>query len=224
MKRVILLSLSIILAACNSTSVPPAPDDPFYAPILPEPKGDQVVNSGSLYITNYSNNLYSDARAHRVGDIITVMLKESTQASKSANTELTKDSSYTLAPVIGPDGGATFNGNPFQVTTDSASEFTGDSKADQSNSLNGQISVNVLRVLSNGNLIIRGEKWLTLNNGKEYVRLTGLVRPQDIAYDNTVDSFKVANARIEYSGTGAHKDTQMPGWLTKVFNSVFWPF
>ena len=106
----------------------------------------------------------------------------------------------------------------------STSDFKGDSKADQSNSLTGDISVNVLRVMSNGNLVIRGEKWLTLNTGKEFIRLTGVIRAEDIDSRNTVESTKIANARIEYSGTGATHGGQGPGWLTRFFNGVLWPF
>jgi flagellar L-ring protein precursor FlgH len=83
--------------------------------------------------------------------------------------------------------------------------------------------VHVLKVLPNGNLMIRGEKWLTLNNGDEYIRLTGVIRPKDINSNNTILSTKVANARIQYAGTGSFADANEQGWLTKFFNSSWWP-
>ncbi len=72
--------------------------------------------------------------------------------------------------------------------------------------------------------MIRGEKWLTLNNGDEYIRLTGVIRSKDINSNNTILSNKVANARIQYAGTGSFADANEQGWLIKFFNSTWWPF
>ena len=102
--------------------------------------------------------------------------------------------------------------------------FKGQAKAGQSNSLRGNISVSVVRVLPNGNLSVRGEKWLMLNEGNEYIRITGLVRSEDVNADNTVSSQRVANARIQYSGTGDFANTQERGWLSKFFNGPYSPF
>ncbi|WP_348729227.1 flagellar basal body L-ring protein FlgH [Rheinheimera texasensis] len=213
------------LASC-ATYVPEAfPDDPAFAPLPPEPAAKPVLNTGSLYANGLSNGLYSDNKARREGDIITVVLKENTQASKKAKTEFGKDSSNSIDPMVGLGGrNVSVAGNSLQLGVNSSSEFKGDSKADQSNSLVGDISVNVLRVMANGNLVIRGEKWLTLNTGKEYIRLTGVIRPEDVDSRNTVESTKIANARIEYSGTGATHGGQGPGWLTRFFSSALWPF
>jgi len=106
----------------------------------------------------------------------------------------------------------------------SSNEFEGDAQANQSNNLSGNISVTVIRVLPNNNLIIRGEKWLTLNNGDEYIRLTGIVRPADVNPANEVLSTKIANARIQYSGTGQFAKAQNRGWLGQFFLSTIWPF
>ena len=117
----------------------------------------------------------------------------------------------------------TINGNTIDLGLNQTSSFTGEADADQSNSLTGSISVNVIQVLTNGNLIVRGEKWITINNGDEFIRLTGMIRPQDISADNQIKSIKVANARIQYSGTGSFADTQKMGWLARFFNSSWWP-
>lgn len=217
--------VTLLLSGCASVEQAKVlPNDPDFAPILPEMEEEPIVPTGSLFKPNYVNNIYSDSKAHRVGDIISVVLNESTQAQKSAKSEVTKENSGGLNPIIGLGGGpVTLDGQSIQFGYNQTTEFAGDAKADQGNSLSGNISVHVLRVLANGNLMIRGEKWMTLNNGDEYVRLTGVIRAQDISSTNTIDSGKVANARIQYSGTGTFADAQEQGWLTQFFNSSWWP-
>ena len=154
--------------------------------MYPEPNMEPVVATGSLFSTQLSNDLYADKKALRTGDIITVKLQESTQATKAAKTETDKETDASLDPVIGLGGlPVNIGGDSIQFGIGSDSSFKGDSKSNQSNSLVGDISVNVMRVLPNGNLVIRGEKWLTLNTGEEFIRLEGLVRPQDVNADNT---------------------------------------
>lgn len=219
------LLITQISACSNTVELSKAlPNDPDFAPILPEEEEFAIIPTGSLFKKNYVNNIYSDSKAHRIGDIISVILEESTQANKNAKTELKKENSSTLDPVIGLGGTAvTVNGQSLQFGINQNSNFKGDSKADQGNSLSGNISVHVLKVLPNGNLMIRGEKWITLNNGDEYIRLTGIIRSKDINSNNTILSNKVANARIQYAGTGSFADANEQGWLTKFFNSSWWP-
>ncbi len=223
-----LLTISIVAllaSGCASTDqAKTLPDDPDFAPILPEMEDEPLVPTGSLFKLNYVNNIYSDSKAHRVGDIISVILSESTQAQKNAKTEMKKENSATLSPITGFGGvPVNFKDKAIQFGYDQESDFKGDSKANQGNSLSGNISVHVLRVLPNGNLMIRGEKWMSLNNGDEYIRLTGVIRPQDINSNNTVTSSKVANARIQYAGTGTFADVQEQGWLSSFFSSSWWP-
>jgi len=225
-KRLAIALLIAQISACSNTVElsKALPNDPDFAPILPEEEEAAIIPTGSLFKENYINNIYSDSKAHRVGDIIAVILSENTQANKNAKTELKKESNSVLDPVIGLSGlPVTLNGESFQFGINQNSKFKGDSKADQGNSLSGDISVHVLRVLPNGNLMIRGEKWITLNNGDEYIRLTGVIRPKDINSNNTIVSTKVANARIQYAGTGSFADSNEQGWLTKFFNSSWWP-
>lgn len=200
-------------------------EEPFFAPVMPEVPTEEVVATGSLYQAGWSNGLYSDSKARRVGDIITVILMENTQASKTAKTETKKETDASLSPLVGLNGLApTIGGNTLELGIESDGTFKGDAKSDQSNSLSGEISVHVLRVLPNGNLIIRGEKWLTLNTGQEFIRLTGIVRAQDISAENTVESTRVANARIAYSGKGSLAEANEAGWLSRFFMSSMWPF
>jgi len=219
------LLISQLSACSNTVELSKAlPNDPDFAPILPEEEEEAIIPTGSLFKENYVNNIYSDSKAHRVGDIIAVILSESTQANKNAKTELKKETNTVLDPLAGLGGTpVTIKGQTLQFGINQNSKFKGDSKADQGNSLSGNISVHVLRVLPNGNLMIRGEKWLTLNNGDEYIRLTGVIRPKDINSNNTIVSNKVANARIQYAGTGSFADANEQGWLTKFFNSSWWP-
>ena len=112
------------------------------------------------------------------------------------------------------DGVPIFSGN---LSGDQA--FSGEGWSTQSNRLDGSVTVTVVEQLPNGNLFVQGEKWLTLNQGKEFVRVSGIVRPVDILADNSVSSEKVANARIEYAGKGALADANRMGWLARFFNS-----
>jgi len=220
----VLLAVSL-LAGCKSTSPEQVKaNDPFYAPSIPVIIKDEIAVNGSLFSASLANSLYSDVKARRVGDIITVNLSENTNASKSAGTTSSKESSVNLDPIVGLGANPLRIGNQaIQLGMDSSNEFTGDAQASQSNSLNGNISVTVVEVLPNQNLIIRGEKWLTLNNGDEYIRLTGVIRPADIAPTNEINSNKIANARIQYSGTGSFARAQEKGWLTQFFSSTWWP-
>lgn len=221
-----LLALVLLsLCACDATvSQTVQADDPYYAPNAVIMKKEAIASTGSLFTASLANSLYSDVKARRVGDIITVTLQESTAATKSAGNSSSKEAVSTLNPLIGLGGAAINIGSQaIQMGIDSSNEFTGDSQASQSNSLQGNISVTVVEVLPNQNLIIRGEKWLTLNNGDEYIRLTGVIRPADIAPTNEIESNKIANARIQYSGKGSFARAQEKGWLTKFFSSSWWP-
>ncbi|UPW20150.1 flagellar basal body L-ring protein FlgH [Agarivorans sp. TSD2052] len=224
MYKLIVLAGCVAMAGCASVNNTVVPDDPAYAPVYPEDVAVESRITGSLFTEDRANNLYSDKKAHRVGDIIVVTLAESTQASKSASNELAKDKTLNLNQITVPGGVATIGGNPIELGLSQDSDFSGEADAAQSNSLAGNISVNVVQVLANGNLIISGEKWLMLNNGNEYIRLTGIIRPEDVAPDNSIMSLRIANARIQYGGTGDFANTTEQGWLSQFFNSQVWPF
>ena len=200
----------------------PVPDDPSYAPVPASALRSGEMVTGSIYQVNRNFSMYGDQVALNIGDILTVTLQENTSSSKSADTSYDKDDEVTFNE-------ATILGNVIQkhglslLTNPSFGRaFDGKASSDQSNSLSGSISVTVSEVLPNGVLRIQGEKWLRLNQGDEYIRLTGLVRPQDISTDNTVPSSKVADARIAYGGTGEFDDVNRQGWLSRFFNSEWW--
>lgn len=225
MKQIAWVLLTCVLAGCQSTSdYRPLPNDPFYAPVVPEMPQHKVAEDGSIFQPAVASSLFSDVKARRVGDIITVMLRENTSANKSSGTTTSKENAINLNPITGLGGNnVNIGGESIQLGLNSTNEFTGDAQANQSNNLNGSISVTVVKVLPNQNLMVRGEKWLTLNNGDEYIRLTGIVRPADISPDNEIMSTKIANARIQYSGTGSFANAQKKGWLTRFFSSEWWP-
>ncbi|WP_412503588.1 flagellar basal body L-ring protein FlgH [Shewanella indica] len=224
MKPLFLIIPALFMGACSSTQNKPIADDPYFAPVYPEAPPTRIAPTGSIYQDSQASSLYSDLRAHRVGDIITVVLVESTQAKKSVGNKIKKGSDMSVNPLYMGGNNVTIKGNPLDFRYGDSMDTNREADADQSNSLSGQISANVMQVLGNGNLVIRGEKWITINNGDEFIRVTGIIRPQDITPENTIDSPKVANARIQYSGTGTFAESQKVGWLSQFFLSDWWPF
>jgi flagellar L-ring protein precursor FlgH len=195
------------------------PDDPQYAPVRAQAMMQRDLETGSIYQVSRNYNFYGDTVALNVGDVLTVTLSESTRASKNAETSITKDSDISLTEpnILGR------NQLGLATSIEQQRDFQGAAEADQSNSLAGSITVTVTEVLPNGVLRIRGEKWLSLTNGEEYIRLTGLVRPQDIKPDNTLASNRIADARIAYGGTGDFDQANQMGWAGRFFNSEWWP-
>ncbi|HDZ57764.1 MAG TPA: flagellar basal body L-ring protein FlgH [Pseudomonas xinjiangensis] len=221
--RVAVLTVTFsALTAC--VQAPPRADDPAYAPVLPRTPMPQELNNGAIYQPGFEVSLYDDRKANRVGDIITITLEERTAARKSADNEIDKSSSVSIAnpTLFGNVVGA--KGLDLGVSMGGERSFEGEAEANQSNSLTGSITVTVVEALPNGILRVRGEKWITLNNGDELIRISGLVRSDDISTDNTVPSTRVADARIAYSGTGAFANASQPGWLSQFFLSPLWPF
>jgi flagellar L-ring protein FlgH len=225
MKKFVLalaLSQAILLQGCALDTFSEKPDDPKYAPALPEEDYTNAVPTGSIYNPfTLNNGMYSDTSAHKVGDIISVTLEEKTSASKKAATDLSKKDTNSFGDITLGSKKLHYKNLTPTLSSSNSSTFDGSAKANQSNSLSGQISVSVVKVYSNGNLQVQGEKWLMLNNGNEYVRVTGLIRPADISSDNTVSSQRIANARIQYGGTGDFAETQERGFLSRLFNSAF---
>jgi len=213
------LAISVLTGCVNKA---PKPDNPHFAPVEPAAYTPVQPSNGSLYTANMSMNLYGDGRAYRVGDIISVQLEERTQSSKSASTSADKSSSVAIAGGTAFGQDLAIGGLPLSANFSGNSGFSGDGASDMSNSLSGQITATVHEVRPNGTLLVRGEKWLTLNQGDEYIRVSGIVRPQDIDASNTISSTRLADARIAYSGTGSVHDTNTMGWLAKFFISPMW--
>lgn len=222
MNVLLLGSCVVLMAGCVNKA--PKPDNPYYAPVqMPSFETPKPIN-GAIYQASTSRDIYSDGRAHRVGDIITINLTERTQSSKQSSTSLDKSTNVNLSAPTVMGSPVTIGGRELSAGLSSNSGFEGDSSSDMRNQLSGNITATIHEIYPNGVMLVRGEKWLTLNQGDEYIRISGLVRPQDIAADNTLDSTRLADARITYSGTGATADVNVMGWLGRFFISALMPF
>ena len=220
--RLLATAALLALAGC---AMHPSRDDAEWAPTLPaQPDVAAAPADGAIYHDAQGMELFADPRAHRAGDILTIVLVESTQASKKASTSTSKTDKADLgAPTI-LGKGLTLNGNPANIGLDGERSYDGSGSSSQSNQLTGQITVTVAQRLSNGNLIVRGEKWLTINLGQEQMRIAVIKRPQDNNPDNTVPSTRVADARISYTGRCTLADAYTRGWLSRFVISKWMPF
>ena len=189
-----------------------------FEPMYPQemPLVETNNRSGTIFNATRGNLFSMESRAQMVGDIITVQFAESFQATKSQNAATAKsnDSSISLPTALGTPELSTKLGSSL------ANTFSGSGSSAQSNSLNGQVSVHVVRVFQNGNLEILGQKKLTLNNGDEYIRVHGIVRPKDINEKNIVSSDRIANANIQYIGAGDIAASGKKGWYSKILDTI----
>jgi flagellar L-ring protein precursor FlgH len=225
MKRITPFLAALLIAAATmqgcTTVIGVQPGQ--YPPALPPQPVAQPPANGTGYQANTALSLFDDVKARRIGDTVTIVLNERTQASKSASTDASKDSAFDSGTPIFLGDAVTRNGDDvLNNSWETEQSFEGEGSSSQSNRLDGSITVTVADVFPNGNLLVRGEKWLTLNQGEEYVQIQGIVRPADIGTDNRVPSFKVADARITYSGNGAIADANKPGFLSRFFMKI-WP-
>lgn len=215
--------LVFLLGGC-ATAPEPKPGNPFYAPVLMPERPPKPATDGSLYSEDSVINLFGDSKASRIGDLITIVLSEQTVSNKSANVGVGKSSEVSLPSPTILGGAVTLNGRTLESNFAQERDFNGEADAAQSNSLRGNITVTVVDVWPNGTLVVRGEKWMTLNRGSELIRISGLVRPDDVNNDNEVVSTKIANAQITYTGTGELAASQKMGYMSRFFNSGYWPF
>lgn len=200
------------------------PNDPAYAPPVPQTQIPPQNDTGGIYQSGYESRLFEDRRAIRVGDMITIRLVEKTSSSKDASTKTKKESKTDMSNPTTLGMTPRTNQINLSETENSKRNFDGQASSSQNNQLSGTITVSIYEVLPNGYLKVRGEKWLNINRGDEYVRLTGIVRPDDLDDTNSVNSDRVGDVRISYSGTGEVAQSNATGWLGKFFSSVFWPF
>jgi flagellar L-ring protein precursor FlgH len=218
------LAAALILALLPGCSTVPRPDEKFGA-TLPEEEQVKLEPDGAIYHTGHDVPLFENTVAHRVGDVLTITLQEQTNASKSATTTTKKTTTENMAAPTLLGVPLTVKGNNIlNNNLNDATTFDGEGASAQSNVLTGFISVTVAKRLANGNLFVRGQKWITINQGREYVRIQGIVRPIDIAPDNSVLSTQVSDAVIAYGGQGTLADANTKGWLARFFDSKWMPF
>ena len=220
------LTLLAVLQGCASqepvlSSLSPSPD---FAPVYPLAKDQTSPATGGIYGNRQSDAWFGRGRNYQIGDLITVMLNESTQADRSQKTDISRDASNTALP----KGASTLLGNvhPFfdGLNMNAAKTASaGKGSAAQAASLTGSVTVTVTEILANGNLVVRGEKKLGLSEGTEVIQVAGVIRPQDIGPNGTVQSLRLANAQISYRGSGDLANASKPGWGTSALLKI-WPF
>ncbi|MBI5920416.1 MAG: flagellar basal body L-ring protein FlgH [Betaproteobacteria bacterium] len=221
MKNSALLLALTLLAGCATHTVPPTSvAQPMTA--RPELRSASVSQNGSIYNIASMRPLFEDRRARFIGDTITINIAEKTSASKNSENKTSRSQSIDAA--IPSVVGLPFKG--VQGTALSASntnEFDGKGQNTSANDFTSSITVTVIEVLSNGNLLVSGEKQIGLKEGEEFIRFSGVVNPTTITATNTVQSTQVADARIEYKANGFIDSAQAMGWLGRFFLSVL-PF
>lgn len=207
------------LAACNT--VPPTN---VHQPMSARPAPAPAVQAlpGAIFQASYSSPLFENKRARNVGDTLTIQISERTNAARTGSTTAERSQSNSFSvPLLAGLPGKSFLNAGLQASSDSSFDGSGDSSA--TGTFTGTITVTVIELLSNGNLLVSGEKQIGLNHETEYIRFSGVVNPTQIGFGNSVSSGQVADARIEYRGTGSVDSAQIMGWLAKFF-LTFLPF
>jgi flagellar L-ring protein precursor FlgH len=217
MKRLAPLSLALaVLSGC--AALEPTPPTALHQPMSVRPDGHAAVApaSGAIYQVAYGRPLFEDRRARHVGDTIVINLVEQTRAQKSSNASANREASISAGitsllkvPL------ATLSG--LGAEAEDTSAFSGQGAAAANNAFTGTITVTVIDVFPNGNLLVSGEKQVAINKGQEFIRFSGVVNPFHVTTSNTVQSTQVADARIEYKGSGYIDEAQSMGWLQRFF-------
>ena len=218
-------TLLLGLSACT-TALPPQAmtHSPMFEPVYPVQNPRDSLATGAIYVGRQSDSWFGKGRNFQVGDVITVLLNESTQAARTQNGTVARESSNDMIPKGLQNYGANLGGfmNGINLLGGKVSN-KGTGAADQQASLSGSVAVSVVEVMPNGNLVLRGEKQLALTEGSEVIQVAGIVRPDDVAPNNTVQSRRLANAQIAYRGTGDLANATKAGWGTSALLKL-WPF
>ena len=217
--------LTQVLAGC-STYVSQIEGQAF-EPVDPAVNlANEQPTNGAIFRSGQSGLFATDQRARRVGDILTVTFNEIFAATKAQTAASSKADAFAVTLPTGLPNILTggfdkdAGGNGAGLTAGTNRTFSGAGNAAQSNSFTGSLAVTVTRVFPNGNMEVAGQKEITLNNGKEYVRVKGIVRPEDISATNIVSSTRLADAQIRYTGSGHLADASKPGWLSQFMRAI----
>lgn len=226
--RCLLMTWAVVLVAgCEALNPPVAGTAPDYAPtypVTPDTKEERRMN-GAIYSDETVLPLFETPRARHAGDIVTVILVEKTDAQKRAITRSRKNDKTQIVNAAFLGRPVSFgSGYSLDFDLNAKRQFEGEGQSVQNNRLAGSISVTVAKVMANGSMLIQGEKWIRINQGNEYVRLSGMIRPQDIRPDNTITSDRIANARISYGGTGQISNTNAQGWFARFIWGPLFPW
>ena len=224
--RLLLSALPLLLLGACSALPPPAPlaHSPEFAPVYPVQSERPRQATGGIYVSRVSDNWFGRSRNFQVGDVLTVVLNEATQAARTQNNNVSRESSNNVMPGGLLASAAKMGGLLGAPKLDGGNTAsTGVGTADQKASLIGSVSVSIIDVLPNGNLVLRGEKQLALSEGTEIIQVAGMIRPEDISPNNMVQSRRLAKAQITYRGTGDLAAATRAGWGTSALLK-FWPF
>lgn len=226
--------LALGLVGC-ATAPTPLAHTPEFAPVVPVAVTHPRQITGAIYKGRHSDNFFGHSRNYRVGDLITVVLDERTRADREQKGSVKRDSKNSVIPegLVSKVGslalptkilGTQLNGVLDGIKLNESNiESSGEGIAGQGASLTGAVSVTVIEVLANGNLMVRGEKQLALTEGAETIQVSGIIRPEDVSRNNEVQSRRLANAQIAYRGTGDMAAVAKSGWGTKALLKI-WPF
>lgn len=231
MKSVLIVFLAVFMTVgCSQKIKQPSPAANQEAALRNPPvetyPTPAMRSEGSLFSDDSRLDLFADMKARRVGDVITINIVETSKANKTATTNLGRSNSLNgevnALFVYGEDD-MRKAGKVFNVDVNTNSKFSGSGTTKRDENMTAKMSARVIQVLPNGNLVVRGSQEILVNNEKQYITVQGVVRPADIASDNSVLSYRIADARIDYTGEGDLSSKQREGWLSRFFN-VVWPF
>jgi len=218
----VLVPMAALLAACAGPM--PMAHTPQFAPVQPLPRENVKLSTGAIFAADSTDMWQAKRRDYRVGDIITVLLEEKAQANRSLSNETSRESTNDAVPQGLTNRIAGLNGALTGLKTDGASITNkGKGNAGQQASLTGSVAATVVEVQANGNLVIRGEKQLSLSEGGEIIQVSGVIRADDVSAISTVQSKRLANAQITYKGAGDLANATRAGWGTSMLYK-FWPF
>jgi flagellar L-ring protein precursor FlgH len=212
------------LSACSSVPSSNMSHSPQFEPVYPIAAAPAKPATGAIYVGRQSDSWFGKSKSFQVGDVITVLLNESSQASRTQNGTITRESKNDMVPAGLSAWGAGVGGWMKGIKMDGSSMSNkGTGAADQQATLTGSVAVSVVEVMPNGNLVLRGEKQLALTEGSEIIQVAGIIRPDDVAPNNTVQSRRLANAQIAYRGSGDLANATKAGWGTSTLLKI-WPF
>ncbi|BDU17836.1 flagellar basal body L-ring protein FlgH [Lysobacter auxotrophicus] len=222
--RVSIAGATLALAGCAAVVGDVRPFAPMAAPASAIAAPATPASEGSIYGSR-SLRLFEDNKARDVGDLVTIVLVENTSARAQANTSVSKESGIDMAAPTIAGVPITYKGNAIlEASVEGSRDFQGSGNSTQSNRLNGSVTATVVQNLGNGNLLVRGQKQLRLNQGDELIQVQGIVRTADIGPDNRISSDRVGDAQIVYGGRGTLARSNAMGWLGRFFNSAVYPY
>lgn len=219
----VLTATGLLLGGCAQMPREPLVQQPMSARAV-QPVRPAGPANGSIYSTGFGTQaLFEDRRPRHIGDILTIVVSENINASKNSGAEASRNGSASTVLGLVPKLLSGLISGDLDATASGKSAMSAKGGANSKNTFNGVITVTVVEVLLNGNLLVSGEKQMLINQGTEFIRFSGVVNPRTVSAANTVPSTLVADARIEYSAKGYIDEAQTMGWLQRIFLNVL-PF